>query len=35
MILKNKLGIDYKELAMQEEKISKNKSIQLFDNSII
>ena len=36
MILENKLGItDYAELARQEEKISKNKAIQLFENNII
>ena len=35
MILENKLGItDYAELARQEEKISKNKAIQLFENNI-
>ncbi|WP_250277554.1 protein adenylyltransferase Fic [[Clostridium] colinum] len=36
MILENKLGItDYTELARQEEKISKAKAIQLFENNII
>ncbi|MDE6357508.1 MAG: Fic family protein [Eubacteriales bacterium] len=36
MILENKLGItDYAELARQEEKISKAKSIKLFENNII
>ena len=36
MVLENKLGItDYAELARQEEKISKNKAIQLFENNII
>lgn len=36
MILENKLGItDYVEFVRQEEKISKNKAIQLFENNII
>nr|WP_317356343.1 Fic family protein [uncultured Tyzzerella sp.] len=36
MILENRLGItDYSELARQEEKISKTKAIQLFENNII